>query len=74
MSQVITATYTDGIFKPDVPVNLSPGVRVRLVLEPLEPAPELVEDAWEDLEQLCVEFPVDSGGLRLTRDQLHERR
>jgi predicted DNA-binding antitoxin AbrB/MazE fold protein len=74
MSQVITATYTDGILKPDVPLNLSPGMRVRLIVEPLASSPELVQGAWEELEQLCNESPVDSGGLRLTRDQLQERR
>jgi predicted DNA-binding antitoxin AbrB/MazE fold protein len=40
MSQVITATYTDGILKPDRPLNLSPGTRVRLTLESLAPSPE----------------------------------
>jgi predicted DNA-binding antitoxin AbrB/MazE fold protein len=29
MSQVITATYSDGMFKPDIQLNLSPGTRVR---------------------------------------------
>jgi predicted DNA-binding antitoxin AbrB/MazE fold protein len=74
MSQMITATYRDGMLKPDVPLNLSPGMRVRLVVEPLEHLPEAVQEAWEELEQLCAEFPVDSGGIRMTRDQLHERR
>jgi hypothetical protein len=43
-------------------------------LEPLERTSQEVEEAWEELEQLCNEFPVDSGGERLSRDQPHERR
>jgi predicted DNA-binding antitoxin AbrB/MazE fold protein len=74
MSQVITATYADGMLKPDVQPNLAPGMRVRLIVEPLEYAPEAIQQAWEELERLCAEFPLDSGGMRLTRDQLHERR
>jgi predicted DNA-binding antitoxin AbrB/MazE fold protein len=74
MNQIITATYTDGMLKPDVQPNLPPGARVRLILEPLENTGEDHQQAWEELDKLCAEFPVDSGGARLTRDQLHERR
>lgn len=74
MNQIITATFEDGILKPDEPLDLSPHSKVRLVIEPIEPAPEEVRLAWEELERLCVESPIDSGGTRLTRDQLHERR
>lgn len=28
----------------------------------------------DELDALCDEFPIDSQGARLTRDQLHERR
>jgi len=74
MSQVITATYADGMLKPDIQPNLVPGTRVRIILEPLECAPEATHQVWEELERLCAEFPLDSGGVILTRDQLHERR
>ena len=74
MSQVITATYADGMLKPEGQLNLAPGMRVRLIVELLEHSSDVVEDAWKELEQLCADFPVDSGGMRLTRDELHERR
>ncbi len=73
MVQVITATYSDGIFTPDEHLNLLPGTQVRLLVEPLEAASEAAASAWEELNRLCAESSVDSGGHHLTRDQLHER-
>lgn len=35
MSQVVTATFEDGVFKPDRPLDLSPNARVRLIVEDL---------------------------------------
>jgi predicted DNA-binding antitoxin AbrB/MazE fold protein len=73
MSQIITATFENGVLKPDQPLSLPPGTRVRVVVESLEAQAER-QRAWEELERLCEEFPIDTGGERLTRDQLHERR
>ena len=33
MSEVIDATFEDGVFKPDTPIHLPPKARVRLVVE-----------------------------------------
>jgi predicted DNA-binding antitoxin AbrB/MazE fold protein len=77
MSKVITATFVDGVFKPDEPLNIPPQTRVRLlIVDPvgLDWSPEEAQRAWEELEQLWQEVSIDSGGVRLTRDQLHERR
>jgi predicted DNA-binding antitoxin AbrB/MazE fold protein len=73
MEQVITATFEDGAFKPDSPVVLTQGTRVRLVVAPLAYSPSSAAEALEDLEAACHQSPVHAGGI-LTRDQLHERR
>lgn len=72
MSQVHTATYSDGMLKLDVKLNLASGARVHITVQPLESSSDERLVALEELEQLCAQLPVDSG-IRLTRDQLHER-
>jgi len=74
MTQVLTATFDNGILRPDEPLLLSPGERVRLILEPLNAAQRDHAVAWEEFEKLCEEAPIHSGGERMTRDELHERR
>jgi predicted DNA-binding antitoxin AbrB/MazE fold protein len=75
MSQTITATFVEGVLKPDEPLDLPAGARVRLVVEPIAiPSPEEADKVWAELEKLWDEVSVDSGGVHLTRDQLHERR
>ncbi len=74
MGQVITATFENGMLKPDEQLDLPPKTRVRLIVMPLDSSAEAIQDAWDELDQLCAEFPIDSGGQLLTRDQLHERR
>jgi predicted DNA-binding antitoxin AbrB/MazE fold protein len=74
MSQVIFATVEDGVLKPDGKIGLSSGTKVRLTVELCDEATARVEQAWDEFDRLCDEFPVDSGGTSLTRDQLHERR
>jgi predicted DNA-binding antitoxin AbrB/MazE fold protein len=74
MNQVITATFEDGVLKPEGRLTLPSGTRVRLTVELLSGTPELENAAWQELEQLWEEANVDSGGVHFTRDQLHERR
>ena len=74
MSQVLTATFDDGVFYSDKKVDLPARARVRLTIEPLPVAPASPEEAWNELEQLCAQAPIDSGGKLMTRDELHERR
>ena len=74
MSQVIMATFEDGILKPDQKLDLPPRARVRLTIETLGDAATSDSDRdWEELEKLWEESSIDSGGFRMTRDQLHER-
>jgi predicted DNA-binding antitoxin AbrB/MazE fold protein len=73
MSHTIHATFEDGVFKPDTPLQLPSNTRVRLLIEPLiDGNPELVA-AWRDLEQLWEEIEIDSGSPPPTREELHDR-
>ena len=75
MVQVLAATYQDGVFKPDQRPALSESARVRLVIETLD-ANESARavQSWAALQQLWSTSSFNSGGDRLNRDQLHERR
>ncbi|MCI0682470.1 MAG: antitoxin family protein [Gemmataceae bacterium] len=72
MAQVITATFEDGVLKPDGKLDLAPGSKVRLVVE--SPDLPIEDDPLDELDRLCDEFPITSTTPRLTRDQLYDRR
>jgi predicted DNA-binding antitoxin AbrB/MazE fold protein len=74
MTQMITATFEDGVFKPDSGLDLANGAKVQLIITPSTSAVDDRRRAWKELEQYRLEHPIDSEGHRLTRDQLHERR
>ena len=74
MSQVITATFVDGVLKPEEELALATGTRVRLILDVWTEILAQGPIVCAELDRLCDEIPIDSGGRRLTRDQLHERR
>ncbi len=71
MSQVLSATFEDGVLKPEGKLNLPPGTKVRLTLDVWTATP--AQEDCDELDRLCNEIPIDSGE-RLSRDQLHERR
>jgi len=73
MDQIIHATFVDGVFKPAQPVNLPAGTEVTIVLPP-QAKKSGSDQAWEEFERFCDENAFDSGGERLTRDELHDRR
>ncbi len=76
MTQFFTATFEDGVLKPHEPLSLLPHCRVRVAVEPLEDEETQLRrrQAWETIERLWRESTLDSGGERLTREQLHQRR
>jgi len=74
MSQVMLATVENGVLKPDREIGLSSGTKVRLTLELCDDTLAQATQACDELDQLCDQSPVDSRGIKLTRDQLHERR
>jgi hypothetical protein len=73
MSQIVFATVDGDYLKPDAAIGLAQGAKVRLTVEPFEEGTAEASSACDVLDELCEQFPVDSQGDRLTRDQLHER-
>jgi predicted DNA-binding antitoxin AbrB/MazE fold protein len=75
MSQIIHATFEDGVLKPDIPLAYPPMTRVRLIVEPLateESRPS--EDAvMNEVERIWDEIDINSGRPRPSRDELHDR-
>ena len=75
MVQVFAATFEDGVFKPDHRPALSDSARVRLVVETLDMTDSTrADESWATLQHLWSASSFNSGGDRLNRDQLHERR
>jgi len=75
MVQVFAATFEDGVFKPDQRPALSDSARVRLVVETLDANESArADESWAALQHLWSTSSFNSGGDRLNRDQLHERR
>jgi predicted DNA-binding antitoxin AbrB/MazE fold protein len=74
LSQIITATYEEGVLKPDQTLELAPHTRVRLTVDPIEAPNEDREQAWVGLQELWDTTTVRSTDPMLSRDQLHERR
>ncbi len=74
MSQVVLATFDKGVLIPDAPLPLPAQARVRLTVEQLDAVGDSEDLSWDALEQLWELTTIDSGGVRPTRDQLHERR
>jgi len=74
MTQVISATFENGVFKPDQQPDLPEQTKVRLLVETVEAKPEISQKAWADLQQIWKMSKFNSHGDRLTREQLHERR
>jgi predicted DNA-binding antitoxin AbrB/MazE fold protein len=75
MVQVLAAIFEDGVFKPDQRPALIDSARVRLIVETVNgDEADHRDESWETLQRLWIASRLDSGGDRLTRDQLHERR
>jgi len=75
MVQVLAATFKGGVFKPDEQPALSESTRVRLLVEPINgDESRQREESWATLQRIWNASTLNSGGDRLTREQLHERR
>ncbi len=65
MIQVVSATFEDGVLKPDEPLQLLPHARVRLAVELLqeEPQPRADGNGSADREPPVADFlgPVEYG-------------
>jgi len=71
----VTATYVNGVFRPDQAVNLPENARVQLTIQPewKETSIEELEELWREFDELAEEFPIRTSGPMPTRDELHER-
>jgi predicted DNA-binding antitoxin AbrB/MazE fold protein len=74
MSQVVTATFVDGVLKPAQELGLASGTKVRLIVDVWDEVRAGHQEAFAELDRLCDEFPIESQARRLTRDELHDRR
>jgi hypothetical protein len=74
MTTQVTATFTNGVLKPDHALPLAEQARVRLTIEPIENwSASAAIAAWESLKQEIHQHPLHFGGQRYSRDELHER-
>jgi predicted DNA-binding antitoxin AbrB/MazE fold protein len=73
MSQIVNATYEDGVLKPLQPLDLPSHATVRVTVELLHG--DVLRDqqleALRALEDLWRHSRLDSHGERLSREQLH---
>jgi predicted DNA-binding antitoxin AbrB/MazE fold protein len=74
MKTSIPAIFDHGVFRPETAVSLPEGTRVTVVVTGSETVKNDAVDPLDELDRLCEEMPIDSGGIKYTRDQLHERR
>ncbi|HLQ43520.1 MAG TPA: hypothetical protein VK137_02230 [Planctomycetaceae bacterium] len=72
MSMRVTGTIVGGVLKFDDPVNLPDQSRVSVTVEPLADVEQRLA-AWNSIKERLRLRPINSGGRRFTRDELHER-
>jgi predicted DNA-binding antitoxin AbrB/MazE fold protein len=74
MAQVIEATYSHGMLRPDVPLDLQESQRVRLTIEPLSPLDrQKRREALARLKEGSRSMNFRSTGPLPSRDELHDR-
>lgn len=69
----ISVTYSNGVFKPDHKLNVPEGSRFRALIRPDAPDPVAAKKAMEEIRRISESGAFNSGGEKLTRDQMHER-
>lgn len=78
MTTTLIATYTNGVFKPETPVDLPENAKVELTLKASDqatttkPKPGSPE-AVRAFLRMCRESPLHSGVGWLGRDELYDR-
>jgi len=73
MVQIVSATFKNGVFKPDERPALSDSARVRLVIETIDDEASRHNESWAHLQRLWNTSGFNSCGDLLKREQLHER-
>jgi predicted DNA-binding antitoxin AbrB/MazE fold protein len=74
MAQIIEATYSEGMLRPDVPLDLHESQRVRLTIETLSPLDRQKRlEAIARLKEGIRSMNFRSSGPLPSRDELHDR-
>ena len=73
MTTETTATVIGGSLHLDEPLNLPDQTRVRVTVVATGDERQRRLEAWKKLQEYMRTHPLNSGGLRFTRDQLHDR-
>ena len=73
MQSNFSGIVIDGSVQLDQRVELADQCRVHVTITPFEEPQGCWAQALAALDQLKTTNPIRSGGLRFTRDQLHER-
>ena len=74
MSARTAGTIDGDVIRLDQPLDLPNASRVELTITPLDVSCGRWDEFMDDLERLCDQQPIGSGGTRFTRYELHERR
>ena len=73
MKTNFNATVVNGGLKLDEPLDLSENSRVRVTVVPVNQTRQQWLQALDALEKLRENRPISSGGMKFSRDELHER-
>ena len=73
MKTETTGTVVAGVLQLDQRLDLPDNSRVRVAVEPLEEWRARFQTGLSAWKEFCRRAPVNSGGRRYTRDELHER-
>jgi len=74
MAMTTTGTLIAGVVKLDESVDIPNNSRVTIQIRSINESPSKPADAWARLKKRLADHPIHAGGLRYTRDELHERR
>lgn len=74
MKTTFEGVIVNGGVQLDERVEIADQSRVQVTIVPIEPWKAQWAQALSALEELRAEHPIDSGGLRYSREELHERR
>lgn len=79
MTRTLTAIANGNQLTLSEPLPVAPGTQVTVVVTtPVTSGSQVCSspdvDALDEFDRVCEEFPINLGGIKYTRDELHERR
>ncbi|MBC8874941.1 MAG: hypothetical protein H8E44_36430 [Planctomycetes bacterium] len=74
MAIQVIGTVEGDVIRLDRPLGFPDASRVELTVKPLDANGKTWDDFMDELELLCEEEPIGSGGVRYMRDDLYEGR